>query len=428
MLNDTTCKWRKRHLPLYGRLRSYKSICLEAILNSSLIASPFSWLLTTQIPNHQLELSIGTSISKVMPSRQNTPKEAKPIWLLVTSWHIIWRKMKNIGQKICVLPSSKCSSQSHDPGWNTTSYKARQDTPVCVLAHLEPTVAHDKALPTEHQEADQEWITDVQPSERQTDRKRWVRCHSQEQPCYHPICVAWKSDLTSSWRTPGTCEDEAIDERKVWLPGIDQLVKRKLETCLACQANSIDSHPEPLQMSALPDCCGTFPTREYLLMVIDAYSRFPEVDIVRSTSASAIMLKLVWIFATHSIPMILHINNGPPFSSYEIKRYVRVKGIMMPLSHSSRMMDHCCCAQSWRCLMLRRSSWVISLCLQTQEDHPAVATSELWGWRIHETTDQSHTFGTHWRKAVEEPSVQVSPQLQNSSSCDHRASSCVNHV
>ena len=30
---------------------------------------------------------------------------------------------------------------------------------------------------------------------------------------------------------------------------------------------------------------GPFPTGEYLLVVIDAYSRFPEVEIVHSTSA-----------------------------------------------------------------------------------------------------------------------------------------------
>ena len=56
-------------------------------------------------------------------------------------------------------------------------------------------------------------------------------------------------------------------------------------------------------------------------------SRFPEVDIMRSTLAAAIVTKLDWIFATHGIPMILCSNNGPPFSSYEIKRYMREKGI-----------------------------------------------------------------------------------------------------
>ena len=51
----------------------------------------------------------------------------------------------------------------------------------------------------------------------------------------------------------------------------------------------MDMSPDPLQMSPLPpepwhtvhtDFCGPLPTGECLLVVIDAYSRFPEVDIV----------------------------------------------------------------------------------------------------------------------------------------------------
>ena len=62
-------------------------------------------------------------------------------------------------------------------------------------------------------------------------------------------------------------------------------------------------------------------------MVIDAYSRFLEVDIVRSTSAAAIIPKLDQIFATHGIPVILSSDNGRPFSSYGIKKYMKEKGI-----------------------------------------------------------------------------------------------------
>jgi hypothetical protein len=53
------------------------------------------------------------------------------------------------------------------------------------------------------------------------------------------------------------------------------------------------------------DFCGPFPLGEYLFIEIDAYSRFPEVDIVRSASASAIIPKLDRILATHGIPTIM---------------------------------------------------------------------------------------------------------------------------
>ncbi|XP_065054716.1 uncharacterized protein K02A2.6-like [Rhopilema esculentum] len=75
------------------------------------------------------------------------------------------------------------------------------------------------------------------------------------------------------------------------------------------------------------DFCGPFPTGEYILVVIDAYSRFPEVDIVHSTSASATIAKLDRIFATHGLPHVVKSDNGPPFNSADIKDYMKENGI-----------------------------------------------------------------------------------------------------
>lgn len=68
--------------------------------------------------------------------------------------------------------------------------------------------------------------------------------------------------------------------------------------------------PSPVQMSELPthpwrslhmDFCGPFPTGEMLLVVTDEYSRFPEVEIMRSTTTQAVILSLERIFATHGL-------------------------------------------------------------------------------------------------------------------------------
>ena len=61
------------------------------------------------------------------------------------------------------------------------------------------------------------------------------------------------------------------------------------------------------------DFCGPFPGSAYLLVAIDAYSRFPEVEIVSSTSAQSTILKLKRIFATHGIPEVLKSDNGHCF-------------------------------------------------------------------------------------------------------------------
>ena len=92
----------------------------------------------------------------------------------------------------------------------------------------------------------------------------------------------------------GLVKTKQLLREKIWFPGIDDSVKRTIDKCIACQANSSGSRPDPLKMSPLPpepwhtvhmDFCGPFPTGEYLFVVIDAYSRFPEVEVVHSTSA-----------------------------------------------------------------------------------------------------------------------------------------------
>ena len=77
----------------------------------------------------------------------------------------------------------------------------------------------------------------------------------------------------------------------------------------------------------LVDFYGPLPSNEYLLVVIDRYSRSPDVEIVHSTKASVVIPKLDKIFAVHGIPKILKSDNGPPFNGEEYKRYLNTLGI-----------------------------------------------------------------------------------------------------
>merc|ERR1712239_22875 len=75
------------------------------------------------------------------------------------------------------------------------------------------------------------------------------------------------------------------------------------------------------------DFLGPLPTGEMLLVVIDQHSRFPEVEILTSTTATAVIPKLDRIFATHGIPTTVISDNGPPFDSAEIAKFMEVNGI-----------------------------------------------------------------------------------------------------
>ncbi|CAB4001197.1 PREDICTED: uncharacterized protein K02A2.6-like, partial [Paramuricea clavata] len=134
----------------------------------------------------------------------------------------------------------------------------------------------------------------------------------------------------------GLVKTKQLLREKVWYPGIDKLAKHTVDTCLLCQANGPNSHQEPLRMTMLPpqpwhtvniDFCGPFLGGSYLLVIIDAYSRFPEVEIVSSTSAKSTILKLERILAKHGIPKVLKSDNGPPFQSHEFSLYLKELGI-----------------------------------------------------------------------------------------------------
>ena len=72
---------------------------------------------------------------------------------------------------------------------------------------------------------------------------------------------------------------------------------------------------------------GPLPSGEYLLVAIDRYSRFPEVEIVKSPKASVVIPKLEKIFVTHGIPSIVKTDNGSHFNGEEYSRYLKALGI-----------------------------------------------------------------------------------------------------
>ena len=134
----------------------------------------------------------------------------------------------------------------------------------------------------------------------------------------------------------GIVKTKALVREKVWFPKIDQMVEEKVKSCLACQATTPKNAKEPLQMSKLPKApwtelsidFGLAPTgsNEYGLVHIDDYSRFPVVELVRSTSSNAVIPCLDKIFAEYGIPEAVRLDNGPPFNSHEFNEFSKHLG------------------------------------------------------------------------------------------------------
>ena len=75
------------------------------------------------------------------------------------------------------------------------------------------------------------------------------------------------------------------------------------------------------------DFYGPLPSGEKLLVVIDNFSRFPIVELMKSTTASNVISRLDKMFSIYGYPDRIRSDNGPPLKSHKIKEYFRQRGI-----------------------------------------------------------------------------------------------------
>ena len=65
------------------------------------------------------------------------------------------------------------------------------------------------------------------------------------------------------------------------------------------------------------DFFGPLPSGDYIMVVIDDYTRYPVIEILTSITANAIVPRLDRIFAMFGIPSICRTDNGPPFNGQD---------------------------------------------------------------------------------------------------------------
>ncbi|XP_033109336.1 uncharacterized protein K02A2.6-like [Anneissia japonica] len=116
---------------------------------------------------------------------------------------------------------------------------------------------------------------------------------------------------------------------------MDKDVEEFVKKCPGCQLVGQAEPPEPLMSTELPDglwrsvgvdFLGPLPTGDYIL-VVDYYSRFYKIDIMRSTTADRTVRSLEVMFARHGLPQVIVSDNGPQFISGEFRDFVEVNGI-----------------------------------------------------------------------------------------------------
>ena len=125
-----------------------------------------------------------------------------------------------------------------------------------------------------------------------------------------------------------------------WFPKMRRDVLDYVDSCIACLAAIPQVTPVPMQPNMLPDgpwqhlhadFKGPIGGDFYFHVLIDQYSKYPEVDIVSSTSFKKLRPKIDRIFSVHGIPETVSADNGPPYPSHDMSQYAKEMGFLLDL-------------------------------------------------------------------------------------------------
>ena len=133
---------------------------------------------------------------------------------------------------------------------------------------------------------------------------------------------------------PGVVRMKEVARNHVWWPNIDGDIESTVRQCAPCQANVPQPPVAPLtpwMWSGKPwyrvhmDCAEK--EGHSFLVIVDAHSKWPEITLMKSTTASATIDVAREIFARFGLPEQVATDNGPQFASAEFAEFLRVNGV-----------------------------------------------------------------------------------------------------
>lgn len=120
-----------------------------------------------------------------------------------------------------------------------------------------------------------------------------------------------------------------------WWPKMDMDIENLVSNCVQCQSvrpeeKKVITHhwatpSEPFER-VHADFAGPI-HGQYLFILVDAYTKWPEVHVIPNITASTTIIKCREIFATFGIPLIFVSDSGTQFTSEEFQTFLRINGI-----------------------------------------------------------------------------------------------------
>ncbi|XP_062713724.1 uncharacterized protein K02A2.6-like [Aedes albopictus] len=136
---------------------------------------------------------------------------------------------------------------------------------------------------------------------------------------------------------PGMSSMKRRLRQKTWWPKMDDQCEKYVKKCNACTLVSSLGPPEPMLRTKMPekawtdvavDFLGPLPTGHNLLVIVDYYSRFVEVVVMRKITAELTIEALFETFTRFGVPEVLRSDNGPQFISETFKSFCKEFGIV----------------------------------------------------------------------------------------------------
>ncbi len=119
-------------------------------------------------------------------------------------------------------------------------------------------------------------------------------------------------------------------KHKYFWPKMDKMIKDMIDDCLACQACVDNISPKLIIPSLLPsgkwqlvaiDFSSKTPDGNYILVLIDEFSRYPILEFTNNLTSKAAILALKSVFKQYGVPKEIKSDNGPAFISKEFAQF-----------------------------------------------------------------------------------------------------------
>lgn len=121
-----------------------------------------------------------------------------------------------------------------------------------------------------------------------------------------------------------------------WWPSIDKDLEMLVKNCVQCNRNLTNPAKTRKHIWEAPDTpfervhvdfAGPFLGHMFFIY-IDAYSKWPEIHIMKNINTSTTIMKCKEIFSVFGIPQILVSDNGTTFTSSEFQNFLEQNGII----------------------------------------------------------------------------------------------------